>query len=51
MRFVLLFKDEWEDDETKGKITMYFRGLPRELEVEPEVIKKPTYAKLRQVVE
>ena len=45
------FQDEWDDDETKGKLTYYFNGLPRQIEVEPDMIHNPQYSKLRLAIE
>ena len=44
-------QDEWDDDETKGKLTYYFNGLPRQIEVEPDMIHNPQYSKLRLAIE
>ena len=44
-------QDEWDDDETKGKITYYFNSLPRQIEVDPEMIHNPQYSKLRLAIE
>ena len=45
------FQDEWDDDETKGKLTYYFNGLPCQIEVEPDMIHNPQYSKLRLAIE
>ena len=43
------FQDEWDDDETKS--TYYFNSLPRQIEVDPEMIHNPQYSKLRPTIE
>ena len=51
LSFGLVLQDEWDDDETKGKITYYFNRLPRQIEVDPDMIHNPQYSKLRLAIE
>lgn len=43
--------DEWDEDEAKGKITFYYKGIARELEVESELIQKPSFMKIKLAIE
>ena len=46
-----IFQDEWDEDEAKGKITFYYKGIARELEVESELIQKPSFMKIKLAIE